>query len=158
MLVERDAALVAAGDGHGVVEGNARADVWPLEERLGQRIEERHRAGEVRRQLRQEQPAFLQRLFDQPEVQHLQVPEPAVDELGGAGRGARRPVVGLHDADAQPPRDSVERRAAADDSAADDEDVELLAGCVVALSASSEAPRPGPQGSLDRANRRRNWS
>ena len=36
---------------------------------------------EMRRELRQQQPAFSERLADQPEVEHLQVAQAAMDEL-----------------------------------------------------------------------------
>jgi hypothetical protein len=48
VLVERHAALVPAGNGHGVVQRDAGADVRPLDEVFGQRIQEGHRPGQVR--------------------------------------------------------------------------------------------------------------
>ena len=127
VLVERHAAAVAAGDGHDVVQRDAGADVGPLKNRLGQRVQEGHGPGQVRGEHGEDQPALVQRLLDQGEVEHLQVAEAAVDELGGPGRGAGGPVVGLDDADAQAAGDGVQGGAGADDSAADDQDVEFLA-------------------------------
>ena len=127
VLVERHAAAVPAGDGHGVVQGDAGADVGPLQERLGQRVQERHRPGQVRGEHGEHQPALVQRFLDQAEVEHFEVAQAAVDELGGPGRCARGPVAGLHDADAEAARDGVQGGAGADDAAADDQDVEFLA-------------------------------
>ena len=127
VLVERHAAALAGGDGHGVVEGDAGAHVGPFQERLGERVQERDGPGEVRGERGENQAAFVQRLFDQGEVEHFQVAEAAVDELRGAGGRARGPVVGLDDADAEAARDGVQGGAGAHDSAADDQDVEFLA-------------------------------
>jgi hypothetical protein len=44
--------------------------------RVGERVEERHRPDQVRRQPGEQQPALLERLADQPEVEHLEVAQP----------------------------------------------------------------------------------
>jgi hypothetical protein len=65
VLVERHAALVPAGNGHDVIQRDAGADVRPLQNVFGQRVQERHRPGQVRGQLGKQQPPFLERLLHQ---------------------------------------------------------------------------------------------
>ena len=93
---------------------------------LGQRVEERHRLGQVRADLGEHQLAFPQRLADQPELEHLQVAQAAVEQLGRPGRGAGGQVSRLDQGHGQPAGDRVERGAGADDAAADDHHVERL--------------------------------
>ena len=54
---------------HRVVEQHAAADVEPLPDPVLQRVEERHRPGQVRAQPVEDQRALAQRLADQPEVE-----------------------------------------------------------------------------------------
>ena len=110
-----------------VVEQQPGADVGPLPAAVGQRVEERHRPHQVRRQPVEQQPALLERLADQAEVEHLEVAQPAVDQLAAAAAGAAGQVALLQQAGAEPAGHRVERDARADDTAADDEDVELVA-------------------------------
>jgi hypothetical protein len=79
----------------------------------------------VRRDALQQQTAFLQGFTDQGKVQHLQVAQPAVDELGGPGGRAGRPVPGLHNAHVEAAGDGVQRGAGADHSPANDQYVQL---------------------------------
>ena len=109
---------------HRVVEQHAGSGVQPLPAVVRQRIDEGHRAYQVRRQLLQQQRPLAQRLGDQPEVEHLEVPQAAVDELAGAAGRTRRKVARLHQADAQAARGGVERDARANDAGAHDQDVE----------------------------------
>ena len=88
------------------------------------RDDERQRVNDVRRE-RDEDLPLEQRLADQPEVEVLEVAEPAVDELA---RPARRPagvVAALKQGDAVAAGRGVEGDAGARDPAADDDDVEL---------------------------------
>jgi hypothetical protein len=80
----------------------------------------------VRSQTFDQQAAFAQRFGNKAEVEHFQVAEPAMDELAGPAGRARGEVARLHQTDAEAARGRVERRAAADHAAADDQDVELL--------------------------------
>jgi hypothetical protein len=75
----------------------------------------------------QQQRTFTQRLGDQPEVEHLEVAQPAVDELAAAAAGATGPVTLLDQPGAQSAGDGVQRAARADHPAADDQQVELVA-------------------------------
>ncbi len=118
--------VVLPGHRHRVVERQTRSDVRPLPAEVGQRVEERHRPDEVRRQPGQQQAALRQRLADQPEVEHLQVAQPAVDQLAGPRRRAGREVALLHQAGREAAGDRVQRGAGADHSPTDDEHVELL--------------------------------
>ena len=70
----------------------------------------------------------MQRLADQPEVEHLQVAQAAVDQLARPARGAAGPVPRLDDRRGQAAGHGVEGAARADDAAADDQDVELVLG------------------------------
>ena len=114
------------GAAHRVVHDQPGADIRPLDHVLGQRVQERHRLGQVRADLGEHQFAFPQRLADQPELEHLQIPQAAVEQLGRPGRGAGGQVPRLDQRDGQPAGDGVERRAGADDAAADHHDVERL--------------------------------
>ncbi len=126
LLVHRDAARPRRQAGHRVVQRETRCDVGPLPEAPLERVHERDRVDEVRREPLQQQTPLAQRLPHQPEVEHLQVAQPAVDQLGRARRRAAGPVAGLDQRDAEPAGRGVEGRPGADDPAADDEDVDLL--------------------------------
>ena len=128
VLVPGQARRVARGSGHRVVEREARLDIGPLDEGLGQRVEEGHWPHEVRGQPGEQQAALLERLGDQPEVEHLQIAQSAVDELAAAAGGARGEVALLDEPGAQPAGHRVEGAARARDPASDDEHVEFLAG------------------------------
>ena len=75
------------------------------------RIQERHRLHQVRREPLQQQPALLQRLPDEREVQHLQIAQAAVDELARPARRARRPVTRLDQPGGQAAGRRVQRGA-----------------------------------------------
>ena len=87
--------------------------------------------GEGRHQVRgvvQQSLALGQVLVHQAELALLEVPEPAVDQLGGLGGGPGGEVVLLHQRGAQAPAGGVEGHAGPGDAAPDDEDVEMFAG------------------------------
>ena len=109
-----------------VVEQQPGADVRPLPAAVGQRVEERHRPDQVRRQPGEQQAALLQRLADQAEVEHLEVAQPAVDQLAAAAAGAAGQVALLEQSGGESAGDRVEGDAGADDAAADDQHVELV--------------------------------
>ena len=100
---------------------------------------------QVRGERGHRQFALVQRLRDEPELQLLQVAQAAVEHLGGAGGRARREIAGLDQRHLEPAGRRVERRSAADDAAADHDQVELLlaqpAPGVLAL-AGAELLRP----------------
>ena len=110
-----------------VVEEDARRHVGPLPPPVGQREQERQRLDQMRRQRRQRQLALVQRLAHQPELELLEVAQPAVEHLRRAARGAGGEVARLDERHLQPAGRGVERGAGADHAAADDDDVELLA-------------------------------
>jgi hypothetical protein len=72
--------------------------------------------------------ALEQRLAYQPEVEVLQVPQAAVDELRRPRGRPDRVVGALHERDRVPARGRVERHAGARDAAADDQHVDPLCG------------------------------
>jgi hypothetical protein len=118
-VVERDTgAVVGAVPGPGGEARDAPAG--------RQRYQERHRPYQVRRQPAREQPALVQRLRDQPELELLQVPQTAVDELRRPAGGTGREVPSLDEGHGKPSRRGVERGAHAGDAAADDQHVEAL--------------------------------
>ena len=117
-------------------------DVRPLP-RAVQRVEERHRPDQVRREPGQQQAALLQGLAHQSEVEHLQVAQPTVDELAAARAGAGREVALLDQPGGQAAGRRVEGGAGTDDAAADDEQVELAVGSGGGQGASAAC---GPQG------------
>ena len=108
-----------------VVERDARTRVEPLPAPVLQRVQERHRPHEVRGEGLDEQTPLRQRLGDQPEVEHLQVAQAAVDQLAGAAGRAGGEVARLHQPHRQAPRGGVQRGPGPDHAAADDQDVEL---------------------------------
>jgi hypothetical protein len=147
VAVVRDAPGTAREQAEGVVERDARPGVEPLPAAVLQRVDERDRLDQVRGELLDEQPAFLQRLGDQPEVEHLQVAQAAVDELARAARRAGGEVAGLDQSDAQAAGRGVESGARAHDTAADDQDVQLAAGLRRRRQRVQRAfPRLGGQG------------
>ena len=75
----------------------------------------------------QQQVPLAQGLPYELELEQLQVPQPAVNELARPARGARRQVPCLDQPDRQAARHRVERDAHAGDPAPNDENVELLA-------------------------------
>ncbi|MPM65144.1 hypothetical protein SDC9_112036 [bioreactor metagenome] len=72
----------------------------------------------------EQQAALGEGLGVQVQVGLVEVAESAVDEPGGARRGAGRPVLHLDQAGAQASGDGVEGDPGAGDASADDEDVE----------------------------------
>ena len=111
---------------HRVVEGQPGPDVRPLDHLLVQREQERDGLDQMRGELGHQQVAFPQRLADQLEVELLQVPQPAVDQLARPARGARGQVARLHQGDPQAAGRGVQRRPRTGDPAADDQHVEPL--------------------------------
>ena len=80
------------------------------------------------RQVLEEQRPLPQPLAHQAKVQHLEVPEAAMDQLAGPAGRARRPVLRLHQAYRQPPGRGVEGGAGPGDATPHDQDVERSAG------------------------------
>jgi hypothetical protein len=113
---------------HQVVEQHPGADVRPLPDPVLQRVEERQCPGEVGRELTDDEPALPQRLVHQPEVEHLQVAQAAVQQLAGPARRSAGQVPPVDEPDPQSPGRGVQRRTGADHPAPDDQDVELLLG------------------------------
>ena len=89
--------------------------------------EERARAHEVRRDDARERVALGVRLAHEADVAHLQVAEPAVDELGRCARRGPGEVAALDQRDPQAGVRAQPGDRAADDPAADDEQVEVAA-------------------------------
>src|SRR5690606_43524 len=93
-----------------------------------ERIEEGHLVDQVGRDPVQQQSAFPQRLPYETEVEHLEIAHAAVDQLRRAGAGARGPVAHLDQSDPQTASAGVECGAGSDDTATDDEYVDVLGG------------------------------
>ncbi len=74
-----------------VVEREPGRHVGPLPDAVGQRVEERHRLDEVRREPGGHQFALAQRLAHQAELELLEVAQPAVEQLRRAARRPGRP-------------------------------------------------------------------
>ncbi len=121
----RQALPLARGGGQSVVDQDASAHIRSLPHPVRERVEERHRLDEVRRDPVEQQASLLQRLADQPEVEHLQVPQPAVDELARAARRAAGPVLSLDDRRPQAPSRRIHRGAGPDDTSSDNQHVQL---------------------------------
>src|SRR5207248_4063135 len=91
------------------------------------RDQERERLDEVGGET-EEPLSFGQRLVDEAELLLLEVAQPAVDELGGAGRRPGGEVTPFHKGRPQTPARGVEGDAGTGDAAANDEQVEGLGG------------------------------
>ena len=121
--------------GQRVVEQQAGAHVGAVLEAVLERQQEGRRVDEVRRQVLGEQAPLVQRLAHQPEVEPLQVPQAAVDELAGPAGRAGGEVALLDQRDREAAAGGVERHAAAGDASADDEHVEELVAQALELAA-----------------------
>jgi hypothetical protein len=87
-------------------------------------IDEGDLVHQVRCEPLQVEPALLERLGDETEVEHLEVAQPSVHELAGPARRARGEVACLDQADRQAAGRGVEGRATTHDATTDDQDVE----------------------------------
>ena len=114
-----------AVDRHHVVEVQPDPHQAVRARAVERRHDQRQRAHQVRRE-RHHQLALEQRLAHEPEVEVLQVAQPAVDELARAAGGPRGEVGALEQRHAVAARGGVERDARAGDAATDDDDVELV--------------------------------
>ncbi len=97
---------------------------------------------EVRRELLHEQLALVERLAHEPEVELLEVAQPAVDELAGAARRAGGEVALLDQRHGEAATGRVQGGATARHAAADHEDVELLAWPAARADARGAAAAP----------------
>ena len=88
----------------------------------------------------------------------LEIPQPAVEQLGRRRGGGLRQVALLRQPDLQAPPGRVARDAAAVDAAADDEKVEVLRACVghlaLLLAIRGEPPRSAPADAQGQARAR----
>ena len=73
----------------------------------------------------QQKGAFSETLVDKPKVQHLEVPEPPVDELARPAGSARGPILRLNEAYGEAARHGIEGRAGTVYTSADHQHVEL---------------------------------
>ena len=89
--------------------------------------DQRQRPHQMRRQ-RGHQLPLQQRLADKPEIEVLQVAQPAVHELARSRRRPARVIALLHQPDGVAAARGVERDAGAGDPATDDQHVERLVG------------------------------
>ncbi len=109
------------------VGDHARADRDRAVRAVGaQRHAEAQRAHEVGSDDAGQRTALGVRLAHELHIAHAQVPEAAVDELGGRTRRPRGEVVAFEQRDAESSPCGDPRHPAADDPATDDHDVELL--------------------------------
>lgn len=126
--VHGQSATVPGRHRHRVVQRDTRTGVQPLPALVLQGVEERHRLHQVRGQPLQQQPALLQCLPDEREVEHLQIAQPAVDQLARPARRAGRPVARLDQAGRKPSRSRVECRPGADHARPHDQHVQFALG------------------------------
>lgn len=109
-----------------VVKKDTRGDVGTLPPAFGQREQKRQRLDQMRCQRGQRQFTFIERLTHQPELQLLEVAQPAVEHLRGAARRAGGQVPRLDQRHLEPTGGSIQSASGAHYSAADHHDVELL--------------------------------
>ena len=105
--------------GEGVVEQEPRAHVDAVPDALLQGEEEGRRPDQVRGELLDQEPALVERLAHQPEVETLEVAEPPVDQLARAARGAGGEVALLDEGHGEAAGRGIESGAAAGHAAAD---------------------------------------
>jgi hypothetical protein len=74
----------------------------------------------------QQRVAFAEIQPDEPEIQHLEVPEAAVHDARGLGRRSAPEIGALEERHTQPAHGRIPRDAAADDAPPDDGHVERL--------------------------------
>ena len=74
----------AIGAGDRVVHQQSGADVGPFPTAVLQRVQERHGVDQMGRDAGEHEFALVQGLADQGEVELLEVPKAAVEELAGA--------------------------------------------------------------------------
>ncbi len=125
MAMMRNGRLASGKD---VVEKHTGTDVGALVV-FAQREEERCRPHEVRRDGFDEHPALAQRLAHEGEIELLEIPEPAMDQLRGSARGSGGEVAFLDEAYTQPTRRGIESDPGPGDTAADHHEVEGLGLC-----------------------------
>jgi hypothetical protein len=146
-------AATATGPGgrHHVVHVQPDADL-PVPLVLAERgDQEGRRIDEVRRQVHQ-QLTLQQRLPHQPEVEVLQVAEPAVDHLRGAARGADRVVIALEQSDRISPRGGIQSHPGPGDPTADHDHLEVRPRDRLKRSGTRQHRFP-PHGSIGRGYR-----
>ena len=108
-----------------IVEKQARADHPHRPQVLIVRHDKVQRSHDMRRGI-QEDLALHESLADQREVEVLQVPQSAVNQLGAGGGRMGRKVVLLTQQNRQPPPGGIPRDARAVDPAADNQKIVAL--------------------------------
>ena len=108
---------------------------------------------QMRSDLLDQEPPFVQGLAHQLDVEGLEVTQPAVDQLAGAARGAGREIALFDQGDRQTAAGGVEGDAAAGHAATDDEHIEDVV-CQVSQRASAvlRAQRRLVGGRIDRGH------
>ena len=124
VLVDRQGAAPRHDVGQGVVERDAGTVVGPLPDPVLEGDQEGHWLDQVRSELGEQQTTFGQCLVHQLEVEHLQVPQAAMDQLGRPLRRARGVVLSLDQHRRQATGGGIEGHPCAGDPAADDEAVD----------------------------------
>ena len=106
-----------------VVEQQASADVSALPHPVAQRVDELDRFHQVRAELLEHQAPLVQRLPDEPEVELLEIAQPAVDEFARPARRARCPVAHLDEGHRETARRGVQCGSGTGDATTDHEHV-----------------------------------
>lgn len=96
-----------------VVKKDTRGDVGTLPPAFGQREQKRQRLDQMRCQRGQRQFTFIERLTHQPELQLLEVAQPAVEHLRGAARRAGGQVPRLDQRHLEPTGGSIQSASGA---------------------------------------------
>ncbi|BBX10916.1 hypothetical protein MAIC_57190 [Mycolicibacterium aichiense] len=126
--VQGDAGTVPGCLRHRVIQRQAGSQIDPFPRPMLERVEEFDRPHQVRRQLLQHQPTLGKRLGDQPEVEHLQIAQPSVDQFAGAAGRPGGEVARLNQAGPKAAGSGIQRGAGTDHAAADDQDVHRRLG------------------------------
>ena len=114
--------------GEPVVEQEARAHERTVPGSALEREQQRHGVDEVRRELLREQPALMERLAHEADVELLEVAQPSVDELARPARRAGGEVALLDQRHGEAAAGRIQGGATPRHAAADHEDVEFLCG------------------------------
>jgi hypothetical protein len=107
-----------------------------------QRNEEGYRPHEMRAEPAEQQRLFAQRFADESEVELFEVAESSMNQLARSARRPGGPITLFDQRDGESTTRGIEGSPRADDTSADDHDVEAGCGRTIEISASLRRVEP----------------